>query len=88
MIHHKLCPVCGFDAYRPHDCNAVLQRKEDFIKAKMSDSAIAKQNAEAARRLAALEQAMGEVDGLWFTNQKDLLIWLQHRADEIMRGGE
>ena len=43
---------------------------------------------EAAKRLAALEQAMGEVDGRWFTNQKDLLIWLKHRADEIMRGVE
>ena len=43
---------------------------------------------QVAKRLAALEQAMGEVDGRWFTNQKDLLIWLKHRADEIMRGVE
>ena len=39
----------------------------------------------AARWLAALEKAISEVDGLWFTNQKDLLICLKHRADEIMR---
>lgn len=44
------------------------------------------QNAEAARRLSALEQAMGEVE-------KDnapkysatALVWIRQRADEIMR---
>jgi len=59
-----------------------LKASDSFIERYHAEIA---QNAEAARRLAALEQAMGEVDGLWFTNQKELLIWLKHRADEIMR---
>ena len=76
MIHHRLCPVCGFDSEYTHNCDVVLRRKEDFLKAKIGDSDLAKKNAEAAKRLKALEQAIGELT---------FLPAIYMRADEIMR---
>ena len=57
MIHHKLCPVCGWDAEYTHDCNVIRQRKEDFLQAKLKASDIHHATiTDMAKRLEAAER--------------------------------